>query len=211
MEFCLGTFVGTISPKTFHGTAGVKITNIRKLQIGAIYLWRPHGGEEVRLRWTHVDGGRGSSPMRTSTQKIKNRVHCCLLLMQRNWCLFFQNFVFRRNKKWKISYRRISALGPEDHCTSRFKRAMCISCRPHVDVHKVKGVRLMWTHVDRGKGGQNPDFCCGRHKWMAPIDDVLIRPLEWRIPRVRFKHSGFVPFRLPFLCLFVVQLIMHLA
>ena len=34
------------------------------------------------------------------------------------------------------SYSRISALGQEGHCTSRFKRAMCISCRPHVDVHK---------------------------------------------------------------------------
>ena len=32
-------------------------------------------GEGVRLRWTHVDGGRGSSPMWTSTQKIKIRVH----------------------------------------------------------------------------------------------------------------------------------------
>src|SRR6218665_582409 len=32
-------------------------------------------GEVVRLRWTHVDGGRGSSPMWTSTQKIKIRVH----------------------------------------------------------------------------------------------------------------------------------------
>ena len=32
-------------------------------------------GRGVRLRWTHVDGGRGSSPMWTSTQKIKIRVH----------------------------------------------------------------------------------------------------------------------------------------
>jgi len=40
---------------------------------GAIHLWRPHGG--VGLRWTHVDreegGSRPSSPMWTSTQKIK--------------------------------------------------------------------------------------------------------------------------------------------
>ena len=49
------------------------------------------------------------------------------------------------------------ALGPEGHCTSRFKRAMCISFLPHVAVHKEEGVRLIWTHVDRG-GGQNPDF-----------------------------------------------------
>ena len=32
-------------------------------------------GEGVRLRWTHVDGGRGSSAMWASTQKIKIRVH----------------------------------------------------------------------------------------------------------------------------------------
>ena len=28
------------------------------------------------------------------------------------------------------SYSRISALGPVGHCTSHFKRAVCISCRP---------------------------------------------------------------------------------
>ena len=56
-----------------------------------------------RLRWTHVDGG-GSNPMWTFTQKIKNStlMSSCLLLMQRSWCLFYQNFIFRRNKKWKI-------------------------------------------------------------------------------------------------------------
>src|SRR6218665_3922197 len=26
----------------------------------------------------------------------------------------------------------------------------------------------MWTHVDRGRGGKNVIFFCGRHKWMAP-------------------------------------------
>jgi len=65
------------------------------------------------------------------------------------------------------SYSRISALGLEGHCASSFKRAMCISCRPHVDVHKGEGVWLMWALVDRGEGGQKPDFC-GRHKWMTP-------------------------------------------
>ena len=29
-----------------------------------------------------------------------------------------------------------------------------------------EGVRSMWTHVDRGRGAQKPDFC-GRHKWMT--------------------------------------------
>jgi len=64
------------------------------------------------------------------------------------------------------SYSRISAFGPEGHCTSRFKRALCISCRPHVDFHKGRRVWLLWTHVDRGRG--QIWFFCGRHKWMAP-------------------------------------------
>src|SRR6218665_3574659 len=90
---------------------------------------------------------------------------------------FYQNFVFGRNKKWEFfrryklvikiinstvlnklqSYSRILALGPKCHCTSRFKRAMCISCRPHVDVHKGERVSLMWTQVDMGRG-QKSDF-----------------------------------------------------
>src|SRR6218665_3449331 len=43
------------------------------------------------------------------------------------------------------SYSRISALGPAGHCTSHFKRAVCISCRPRVDVHKGEGGP---AHVD---------------------------------------------------------------
>src|SRR6218665_2349537 len=43
------------------------------------------------------------------------------------------------------SYSRISALSPEGHCARHFKRAMCISCRPHVDVHKGRGGL---AHVD---------------------------------------------------------------
>ena len=42
---------------------------------------------------------------------------------------------------------------------------MCISCRPHVDVHK--GGSGSWTHVERG-GGVNKLIFCGRHKWMVP-------------------------------------------
>ena len=67
----------------------------KKFHIGAIHLWRPHEGGG--LRWTHVDGGRGSSPMWTSTQKIKIRVHwrhtlffSCKevgVLFTRIWCL----------------------------------------------------------------------------------------------------------------------------
>src|SRR6218665_387211 len=61
----------------------------------------------------------------------------CLLLMQRSWRPFYQNFVV-------------------GNCTSHFKRAVCISCRPHVDVHRGEGGR---AHVDAcGQRGQKPDF-----------------------------------------------------
>src|SRR6218665_2161047 len=61
----------------------------------SIYDVHKEGGG-VRLRWTHVDGG-GSSHVWTSTQRIKIKVHC-LLLMQRRRCLFYQNFVFGQKK-----------------------------------------------------------------------------------------------------------------
>jgi len=49
-----------------------KITEAR----GHPFITSTRRGEGVRLRWTHVDGGRGgSSPMWTSTQKIIIRVH----------------------------------------------------------------------------------------------------------------------------------------
>src|SRR6218665_2672468 len=61
-------------------------------------------GEGVRLRWTHVGGGGGSSAMWTSTQKIKilsPLTSYCLLIVQRSWRLFYQNFIFGQ-KKWKF-------------------------------------------------------------------------------------------------------------
>src|SRR6218665_3168348 len=96
----------------------------------------------------------------------------CLLLMQRSWHFLPEFHLWTESKveifwRYKLvieftnstvlnklqSYSRISALGLEGHCTSHFKRAMCILCQQHVDVHKGEGVRLMWTHVDRGVGG----------------------------------------------------------
>src|SRR6218665_2054715 len=45
------------------------------------------------------------------------------------------------------------------YCTSHFKKAVCISCRPCVDVHKGGGESgpcgRMWT---RGRRGQKRDF-----------------------------------------------------
>ena len=49
------------------------------------------------------------------------------------------------------SYSRISALGPDGHCTSRFKRATCVSCgRPN-------GGRGSGS-CGQGEGSQKPDF-----------------------------------------------------
>ena len=61
------------------------------------------------------------------------------------------------------SYSRISALGPVGHCTSLFKRAMCISCRPHVGVHK--GDLAYVDACGQGVGGQTPIL------WTSSMDD----------------------------------------
>ena len=45
---------------------------------------------------------------------------------------------------------------------------MGISCRPHVNVHKGEGVRLMWMHVDRG-GVKNPIFVDVINGWPQVI------------------------------------------
>jgi len=93
-----------------------------------------------------------------------------------------------------VTYSQISALGPVDHCTSHFKRAVSISCRPCVDVHKGEGgsgpCGRMWT----GGGGQNVIFC-GRHKWMASkrlwtnwfCDFVFLGAVEISSVRLRFR------------------------
>jgi len=113
----------------------------------------------------HTEGAQAQVDVCGQGEGVKPRVDVhtenpltsfCVLLVQRSWCpSFYQNFVFGRNKneyfrRYKLvikiinsavlnklqSYSRISALGPKSHCTSRLRRVMCISCRPHVDVHK---------------------------------------------------------------------------
>src|SRR6218665_1193348 len=102
--------------------------------------------------------------------------------MQRSWRLFFTRIssldgikveIFRRYKIIKIinsrptvlnklqSYSRISALGPEGHCASRFKRAMCISCQQYVDVHKGEREAGSCGRMWRGGGGRvkHPILC----------------------------------------------------
>ena len=58
-------------PTTRHELQSLKTAFVR----GHPFMTSTRRGEGVRLRWTHVNGGRGSSPMWTSTQKIKIRVH----------------------------------------------------------------------------------------------------------------------------------------
>ena len=51
----------------------------------------------------------------------------------------FINRDIRLISKKSVTYSRMSALGPVGHCTSRFKRAVCISCRPRVDMGEAGG------------------------------------------------------------------------
>jgi len=72
--------------------------------LGAIHLWCPHGGGVgVRVRWTHVDGWGvgGSAPFGCPQKKLCATDSSCLLLMQRNRRILYQNFVFWGNEKWK--------------------------------------------------------------------------------------------------------------
>src|SRR6218665_3040246 len=86
------------------------------------------------------------------------------------------------------SYSQISALGPVGHCTSHFKRAVCISCRQCVDVHKGEGRGP--AHVDRGEGGQNVIFC-RRHKWMAPKwKEFGLSPWPFNPSRFKFRPNN---------------------
>src|SRR6218665_2573132 len=83
------------------------------------------------------------------------------------------------------SYIRISALGPVGHCTSHFKRAVCISCRPCVDVHKGEGgsgpCGRMWT----GEGGQKRDFFVDViNGWpLMEVDEG--RQRRWRLIKIQ--------------------------
>src|SRR6218665_286874 len=112
----------------------------------------------------HVDGWRGSSTCGRPYRKLK--LESTDVIMSSSHAKKLASFFTRissldgiksgnfsaieiSNKNYSLnklqSYCRISASGPEGHYTSRFKRAVCISSRPRVDVHK--GVP---AHVDRG-------------------------------------------------------------
>src|SRR6218665_1577437 len=80
------------------------------------------------------------------------------------------------NKLHVQSYSRISVLGPEGHCTNRFKRAVCISCRPRVDCGRPQGGRGVWP-MWTGEGVKTLIFC-GRHKWMAPFQSGCFSEID---------------------------------
>ena len=63
-------------------------------------------GEGVRLRWTHVDGGGGGqAPCGHPHKKLKleSTDNIMYLSHANKLALFYQNFVFGRNKKWTFS------------------------------------------------------------------------------------------------------------
>jgi len=122
---------------------------------------RRGSGEGVRPRWTHVDGERESSPMWTSTQKIKIRVH-------------WRHPVFFSCKEVDIFFTRISSLdgiksgnsqisaihvGPEGQWLIVPSKVLREQCVFHVgrmyDVHKGKGSTRscgrMWTGEGESK------------------------------------------------------------
>ena len=56
--------------------------------------------------------------------------------------------------------------------TSRFKRAMCISCRPHVDVRKPRKGEKGPAHVDRVEGVKNLIFVDAVNGW--PLEQKVV-------------------------------------
>ena len=111
--FCLKFTIRSNSPTfqtEFHGNSRreVRVTWIPDYRawrhfgfsvagLGAFHLWRPHGGEGVRLRWTHVDGGGVQLYVDASTQKIKIRAH-------------WHHPVFFSCKEFAVFFSRISSL-----------------------------------------------------------------------------------------------------
>ena len=75
------------------------------LYVGAIHLWRPHGGGGGGQAQVNACGrGRGSSPMLTSTQKIKISVHWrhIVFFSCKEVGVFFTRISSLERKKWKF-------------------------------------------------------------------------------------------------------------
>src|SRR6218665_1537169 len=74
-------------------------------------LWAGRGRSQAPCRRPHRKLKLESTDVKDFTKRLKACVQVngghfehlmCLLLMQRSWCIFYQNFVFGRNKKWKF-------------------------------------------------------------------------------------------------------------
>src|SRR6218665_2092551 len=89
------------------------------------------------------------------------------------------------------SYSRISTLGPVGHRTSHFKRAVCISCRPCVDVHK--GGKGGPAHVDacgQGEGGQKRDlFVDVINGWPLTTMQCQIQRINWPAEAIEYRPT----------------------
>jgi len=83
-----------------------------------------------------------------------------------------RNFSGRIPKIWKISKKR-----------GLFSDSMWMSRRG-------RGVRLMWTHVDRGRGSKTR-FSCGRHKWMGPYGTILMMAKKPRSTHTSWRLNIF--------------------
>jgi len=107
----------------------------------------------------------------TSTQKIFKLEPTYVILSSsqtKKLAFFGPEFRLWTEPKVKICLQHIlviSALGPEGHCTSCFKRVTCHSCRRHVDVYEgVEGGGLY--HVNAcGQEEESP-------KWDFLVDVI---------------------------------------
>src|SRR6218665_3533406 len=109
---------------------------------------RGKGSGQCGRMWT----GEGVRRMQRSTQRIQKFTR----FIFENRIFFMKSLKIGHQKFWQIKYRNFAGQKPKireisekrDHFFGR-----------HVDVHKRGGVRLMWTHVDRGRSGvKNPIF-----------------------------------------------------
>src|SRR6218665_286055 len=76
---------------------------------GHPFMTSKQRGRGVRLRWTHADAEEVSAPCGRPHIKYLNLspLTSSCVIMQRSWRFLDQNFVFRRNKKWKFFFNII--------------------------------------------------------------------------------------------------------
>src|SRR6218665_261674 len=77
-----------------------QLIDIRFYIRGHPFMTSKRRGEGVRLRWTHVDGGRGPTPCGRPHKKLKLESTDVILSSShaKKLRLFFQNFIFGQKK-----------------------------------------------------------------------------------------------------------------